>query len=185
MRWISSSSWRVNSRLPIVSVCLPVSGTKSTQTKKEKTEKHKKAESGYAKRLQGNLQGENENEESENEYIIFGGLCRLCLCLEQTHTHTHKLTETKNAIKLVRWDRRKRFWLKDEEEWHSWELASFLRARWMWLKKKVHFLCNKNGIGNSHSRMNEGLHLNVHLKMYTFFSVNWNTHTLTLTLSCN
>lgn len=69
-------------------VCLPVSGTKSTQTKKEKTEKHKKAESGYAKRLQGNLQGENENEESENEYIIFGGLCRLCLCLEQTHTHT-------------------------------------------------------------------------------------------------
>ena len=119
-----------------VSACL---GDKvHTDKKKEKTEKHKKAESGYAKRLQGNLQGENENEESENEYIILGGFCRLCLCLEHTHTQAHwnkkrhKTGEMRQEKKVLTEE--------DEEEWHSWELASFLRARWMWLKKSAFFM---------------------------------------------
>ncbi len=88
MNFILILKGKLSAPYRVYRVCLS-RGQSPHRQKKEKTEKHKKAESGYAKRLQGNLQGENENEESENEYIILGGLCRLCLCLEQTHTHTH------------------------------------------------------------------------------------------------
>ncbi len=59
MNFILILKGKLSAPYRVYRVCLS-RGQSPHRQKKEKTEKHKKAESGYAKRLQGNLQGEKE-----------------------------------------------------------------------------------------------------------------------------
>lgn len=89
MNFILILKGKLSAPYRVYRVCLS-RGQSPHRQKKEKTEKHKKAESGYAKRLQGNLQGEKEKMKrvkmSTLSSVAF--VDTVCVFVSRTHTHT-------------------------------------------------------------------------------------------------